>query len=63
MEPTIFWVVRHEVYKTLIPMGDWSRSEMMCSHRYEKKRVRTKGPERDVSALAYVTLQKMKVFC
>src|SRR5208337_4716109 len=24
-------------------MGDWNRSEMMCSRRYEKKRVRTRG--------------------
>ena len=29
-----------------IPMGDWSRSEMMCSHEYEKEREQTKGSGR-----------------
>jgi hypothetical protein len=47
MEPTIFWVVKTRGFiRPSIPMSDWNRSEMLCSYRYKKKRVQTKGKKR-----------------
>jgi hypothetical protein len=47
MEPTIFWVVKTRgLIRPSIPMGDWNRSVMMCSYRYEKKRVQTTDEKR-----------------